>query len=99
MRKRRIVYTHASIQDRSDISEWLVSKASRDVARRFDRRIVGRIKGLQYGSERGTVRDDALQIRVIGILPTVAIAFTVEEDTVIIHRILHNGQNWESEDS
>lgn len=45
------------------------------------------------------MRDDALQIRVIGILPTVAIAFTVEEDTVIIHRILHNGQDWESDDS
>ena len=30
----------------------------------------------------------------IGILPTVAIAFSVTEDAVTVHRILYLGQNW-----
>ena len=94
MRKRRIVYAPAATRDRADIARWLSRQASPEVARRFDQRIRSAIKGLEYGSERGTVRDTRSGLRVIGILPTVSVAFSVGEDAVTVHRILSHGQNW-----
>lgn len=75
-------------------ARWLTLRASPEVARRFDRRIRDAIQSLEYASERGTVRDENLGLRIIGILPTVAIAFSVTEEAVTVHRILYLGQNW-----
>ena len=98
MRKRRIIYSLAAEQDQIDIARWLTQRASTAIARRFRQKIAKRIKSLEYASERGNIRERERGLRVIGILPTIAVAFTVEEDTVIIHRILHNGRNLEPED-
>ena len=94
MQRRRIVYAPDARLDRINIARWLTREASPEVARRFDRRIREAIQSLEYGSERGTVRDESLGLRVIGVLPTVTVAFSVGADAVTVHRILHNGQNW-----
>lgn len=94
MRKRRVVYAPDARRDRASIARWLTRQASPEVARRFDQRIRDAIQGLEYASERGTLRDDRLGLRLIGILPTVAVAFSVKEDAVTVHRILYHGQNW-----
>lgn len=94
MRRRQIVYAPDARRDRASIARWLTLRASPDVARRFDHRIRDAIRGLEYASERGTLRDERLGLRLIGILPTVAVVFSVTEDTVTVHRILYQGQNW-----
>jgi len=98
MRSRRIVYAPEARRDRENIARWLTQRASSEIARRFDHRIRDAIRRLEYASERGTVRDERLGLRLIGILPTVAIAFSVSEDAVIVHRILYQGQNWTGSD-
>ncbi|ODT81069.1 MAG: hypothetical protein ABS76_13315 [Pelagibacterium sp. SCN 64-44] len=98
MRRRQIVYAPDARQDRVNITRWLTLRASAEVARRFDHRIRNAVHSLEYASERGTVRDDHLGLRIIGILPTVSIAFSVTEDAVIVHRILYLGQSWASGD-
>ena len=57
-----------------------------------------RLATLEYGAERGTIRNAQRGIRMIGILPTVSVAFLVTEDAVAINRILYNGENWTSDD-
>lgn len=94
MQRRRIIYAPDARYDRVRLAQWLTRNASSAVARRFDRRIQDAVKKLEYASERGTVRHEAIGLRVIGILPTVSIAFSVSEDAVTVHRVLYNGQNW-----
>ena len=94
MQSRRVIYAPDARQDRVRLAQWLTRQASSEVARRFDRRIREAIQRLEYASERGTVRDEETGLRVIGVLPTVSVAFSVGVDAVIVHRVLYNGQNW-----
>jgi len=97
MRRRRIRYTTIAQTELINIGRWLSRVASERVARRFTSRIRAAIQKLEFASERGSLRDEKHGLRVIGLLPTVTITFTVEEDTVTIHRILHNGQDWSAD--
>lgn len=98
MRRRTIRYSTTAIEDLRRIAALLSRVASLDVSRRFVARIRQRIRTLEYGAERGTIRNAQRGIRMIGILPTVSVAFLVTEDAVAINRILYNGENWTSDD-
>jgi plasmid stabilization system protein ParE len=98
MRRRKIELQEDARKDLIAITLWLREVASRSVASRYVGRIRKRIMSLQYGGERGTIRDDVTRIRIIGIMPSVSIAFTVDEDAVIVHRILYRGQNMETDE-
>ena len=98
MRRRTIRYSAVAIEDLRRIAALLSRAASVDVSRRFVVRIRQRIRTLEYGAERGTIRNAQRGIRMIGILPTVSVAFLVTEDAVAINRILYNGENWTSDD-
>ena len=94
MRKRAIHYAPEARYDLVQLGAFLSRNVSAAVSRRFLTRIRAAIRKLEYASERGTIRVPDRGIRVIGILPTVSISFDVDEDTVTIHRVLYNGQNW-----
>jgi plasmid stabilization system protein ParE len=94
MRRRTIRYSAAAIDDLRRIAALLSRVASVEVSRRFVMRIRQRIRTLEYGAERGTIRNAERGIRMIGILPTVSVAFLATEDAVAINRILYNGENW-----
>lgn len=94
MRRRRVVYAPEARRDLENIGRWLTLNASAAVALRFVDRVRHAIGKLEYASERGTLRDEQRGLRLIGILPTVSIAFSVEDEAVVVHRILHNGQDW-----
>jgi len=98
MQRRIVGYSPAARNDLIRIGRWVARRTSGTVAKRFVARIRERIRKLDYAAERGTVREGTRNVRIIGILPTVAIAFSVEEDAVMVHRILYNGQNWVSDD-
>lgn len=67
-------------------------------ADRYDQRIRAFCERLEYGSERGTRRDDVRpELRVIGFERRVAIAFIVESERVVILRVLYGGTDWQDD--
>ena len=55
--------------------------------------------GLDLASERGTLRNDVREgLRIVGFERRGVVAFTVEEDRVMILRFFSGRQNWEAVD-
>ncbi|WP_323015617.1 type II toxin-antitoxin system RelE/ParE family toxin [Devosia sp.] len=94
MKRRRIRYSPAAERDLEHISDWLADVASENTAIRYIQQIKWRIDTLEHGAERGTLRDPQTGLRVIGILASVSIAFTVDDDAVNIQRVIYGGQDW-----
>ncbi len=71
-----------------------VSGSSR-VADRYLDRIGKFLSGLSVLPERGTLRDDVRDgLRIIGFERNASVAFIVEDETVIVLRILGKGQKF-----
>lgn len=98
MQRRQIVISDLAQRDLEKIADWLTSEASLTLATRYVARIRDRLKALEYGAERGTVRSHpARGLRVVGLLRSVSVAFTVDDQSVRIIRIFHGGQDWRAE--
>lgn len=68
------------------------------MANRYDERLRAFCERLEYGSERGTQRNEVLPgLRVIGFERNASVAFVVEADQVVILRVFYGGANWERE--
>jgi toxin ParE1/3/4 len=93
MRRRSIIYLAPARQDLAEIADFLIRNASRRVARRFISQITARVSSLKYGSERGTILNPGRGLRIVGLLPSVSVAFVVEGDKVVIHQIRYGGRN------
>lgn len=96
MRMRQIVVLEAARDDLEAIDIRLTDVASEAVAARFVDRIFARLGSLSHASERGTIRPEVPGLRVIGLLRNVSVAFIVTDDKVVVHRIFHGGQDWQS---
>ncbi len=82
--------------DIENIYSYVSVQSSHKVARSFIDRILGFISGLDMYPERGTVRNEIRAgLRVIGFERRINVAFIVEENDVIILRILYGGQKFE----
>ncbi|MDX8468436.1 type II toxin-antitoxin system RelE/ParE family toxin [Mesorhizobium sp. VK23B] len=69
--------------------------AARPRPTRHDSRIRAFCERLEYGSERGTRRDDVRpDLRVVGFERRVTVAFIVEPERVVILRLFYGGANW-----
>jgi len=98
MRRREIVYLPTANADLREIAAWMADRTSVAFAVEYVERIQQRIETLSYGSERGTLRGDVRPgLRAIGLMKSVTLAFFVEEDAVVIVRVLYGGQDWQSE--
>jgi toxin ParE1/3/4 len=96
MKRRRIVYSSTARQDLRALTKLLIETASTQVAKRYLDRVKARVMSLQSGSERGSIRDQASGLRVIGLLPNLSVAFFVEREAVIISRVIYGGQDWQA---
>jgi toxin ParE1/3/4 len=94
MRQRRLVLLQSAYEDLGKIDDWLSDVASAAVAERFVDRILSRLATFEYAGARGTIREDIPGLRVIGLLPHVNVAFVVDDESVLVYRILYGGQNW-----
>lgn len=66
------------------------------VASRYKQRIREFCDRLEYGAERGILRDDLRPgLRIIGFERRVTVASAVEEDRVAILRIFYGGRDWQ----
>lgn len=94
MRQRQVVLLESAELDLDEIADWVVEFASEAAAERYIERIQRRIDTLAYGSERGTLREEANGLRIIGLFRGVSLAFVVDGDTVVVHRVLYRGRNF-----
>lgn len=98
MRPRTIIYAAKAGDDLDWIYETIAGASSAVTANGYDQRIRAFCESLDYGSERGSRRDDIRPgLRVIGFERRVTIAFTVELHQVVILRVFYGGANWEDE--
>lgn len=98
MKRRVVVYTLDAGDDLDRIYNIVAEASSATTADRYDSRIRAFCERLDYGSERGTRRDDVRpDLRVVGFERRVTVAFTVESERVVILRVFYGGANWSDE--
>jgi plasmid stabilization system protein ParE len=98
MKQRRVVLSPAAQKDLRAITDWLADETSPRFAAVYARKIVGRIKTLTVGGERGTLREiNGRSFRLVPILSSISIAFDVTDTTIVVFKVIHGGRNWEAE--
>lgn len=98
MKRRAIIYTSEAGDNLDWIYHTVAEASSATTADRYDRRIRTFCERLDYGSERGTSRNELRSgLRVIGFERRITVAFMVEPERVVILRVFYGGVNWEKE--
>ena len=98
MRRRAVIYTPDAGNDLDRIYNIIAEASSAITADRYDSRIRAFCERLDYGSERGTLRDDVRpDLRVVGFERRVTVALIVEPERVVILRLFYGGANWSDE--
>ncbi|GLU28325.1 hypothetical protein Brsp01_35580 [Brucella sp. NBRC 12950] len=76
--------------------DWIAERASPDTALGYIDRLESYIRGFDYASERGTLRNDIREgLRTVWFERRVTIAFNVTAQEVIVLGLFYGGQNWQ----
>jgi toxin ParE1/3/4 len=95
MKQREVVFTPEAEADLNNLFDFITARSDVQTALNYVSRIEEFCSGLDLASERGTLRDDIRTgLRIVGFERRSVIAFTVEEDRVVILRFFSGGQNW-----
>lgn len=98
MKARRVEFSEDARSDLIALYDWIADAASPDIALGYVERLERYCLDLDLASERGHLREDVRPgLRVVGFERRVTIAFTVEEDRVVILRLFYGGRNWPEE--
>jgi toxin ParE1/3/4 len=98
MKPRAVIYAPKAGDDLDWIYDTIAGASSAVTADGYDQRIRAFCERLDYGSERGSLRDDLRPgLRIIGFERRVTVAFIVEPHQVVILRVFYGGANWEDE--
>jgi plasmid stabilization system protein ParE len=83
----------AARQDVDALLEYLVPRAGEAAAQNYIDRLQTFLEAFQSFPKRGTVRNEIRDgLRIVGFERSLSIAFSVEEETVYILRIMSGGQ-------
>ncbi|RXT24279.1 plasmid stabilization protein [Rhizobium leguminosarum] len=86
----------AAQRDVDALLDYLVPRAGEAIAQAYIDRLRAFLEAFQNFPKRGTVRDEIRDgLRIVGFERSLSIAFTVEEETVYILRIMSGGQELE----
>lgn len=97
MKRRSVVYGPEAADDLDWIYATIADARDALTAFRYERRIRAFCERLELASERGARRDDVRAgLRVVGFEKRVTVAFSVDDDTVIILRVFYGGADWET---
>lgn len=97
MIRRKVAFSPEARDDLLAIYDWLADAASADAAFCYITRVQKFAMQLDVGAERGTERSDIRpDLRVIGFERRLSLAFKVEQDRVVILRILRGGRDWQA---
>jgi toxin ParE1/3/4 len=95
LKQRVIIYSPEAGDDFDWIYDTIADLAGPLTASRYEQRIRAFCESLDLASERGQRRDDIRQgLRIVGFERRVTIAFSVDEERVIILRLLYGGVDW-----
>ncbi len=95
MRHRNVVFSEEARLNLIDLYNWLLENTEPETALSYIERLEEYCLDFDIASERGECRDDIRPgLRVVGFEKRIAIAFTVEEEQVIILRLFYGGQDW-----
>lgn len=98
MKARRVEFSDDARTDLIALYDWIADAASPDIALAYAERLERYCLDFDLASERGHLREDVRPgLRVVGFERRVTIAFTVEEDRVVILRLFYGGRNWAEE--
>jgi toxin ParE1/3/4 len=87
---RRVVFSAAARADLDAIYEWIADRAGVGIASRFADSIRSFCRGLADFPKRGAKRDDlATGLRLIGFRRRATIAFSLQDDQIVVLRILY----------
>ena len=96
MIRRSIVFSPEAETDLVVLYDWIAERASPDIALEYIDRLESYIHGLEYASERGTLRSDIREgLRTVGFERRITIAFNVFAQEVIVLGLFYGGQNWQ----
>jgi toxin ParE1/3/4 len=98
MKQRHVVYTVEAADDLEWIYDTIAEASGPVTASRYEQRIRDFCDRLEFGAERGTLRDDLRPgLRIIGFERRVPIAFLLEGDRVVVLRSFYGGRDWETD--
>ena len=93
MKTYGIVYDRAAADDLVDLQNWIARQSSERVAATYIARLRAFCNRLRHFPQRGEIRDDVRPgIRLIGFEQRVNVAFEVQQDRVVIVRLLYGGR-------
>ncbi len=96
MKRREVIFAPEAKDDLLKLYDWIADAAGPSVALSYLERIETYCSSFDVASERGTKRDDVRPgLRIVGFERRVTIAFTVDNEKVLILRLLYGGQDWE----
>lgn len=97
MIRRVVAFSPEAQADLEALYEHIAEAASEGVAIAYLRRVRTYLAGFDLASERGSSREDMRPgLRLIGFERRITIAFTVDEQEVMIQRVIYGGQDWDS---
>lgn len=98
MKRRRVRFMEKASDDIAELLAQLASAAGLRIAAGYVDRLASFCERLDLAPERGHRRDDISSgLWTIGFERRVTIAFSVETDEVLIHRIFYGGRDWKAE--
>lgn len=99
MNRREVVYSPEVEDDLNELFDFIAMRSNDQIALNYISRIEAFCEGLDLAPERGTLRNDIREgLRIVGFERRGVVAFTVEEDRVVILRFFSGRQNWETVD-
>lgn len=95
MKRRAVEFSEDARGDLIALYDWIATAASPAISLSYIERLEAYILDFDFASERGHLREDIRPgLRIVGFEHRVTIAFTVEDNRVVILRIFYGGQNW-----
>jgi toxin ParE1/3/4 len=95
MKRRGVVLSPEAERDLIALYDYIAEEASPRIAAGYLDRVEEYVRGFEFTSERGALREDVRPgLRTVGFERRITIAFTVSEDDVTILRLFYGGQDW-----
>lgn len=97
MKQYRVIFSPRAEAQLGNLYDYIAERGGEERAEGFIKGIIEFCEGFSTFPERGTQRDDLRKnLRTIGYERRATIAFSVQDDRVIIHGVFYGGQDYDS---
>ena len=96
MKQYSVIFSPRAEAQLGNLYAYIAERGGEERAERYISGIIEFCEGFSTFPERGTKRDDLREnLRIIGYARRATIAFSVQDDRVIIHGIFYGGQDYD----